>query len=115
MTILSGQTLVESAAARRVTPVAEILDWTFKALGVVSAILFGVWAPMGYVLAREGNASNDEAQNALLEELKAMRKEQKDMLEVMHRMAQSLYGLGEFRVWDHCRRHPVVSPLVIYD
>ena len=38
-----------------------LLDRVLKILGVASAILFGIWAPISYKIIADGNAGNDAA------------------------------------------------------
>ncbi|KAF2110468.1 hypothetical protein BDV96DRAFT_584039 [Lophiotrema nucula] len=107
-TTISGKTMCENSQKRAA---AEALDWIFKTLGMLSAVVFGIWAPISYKLAQEGNASNDEAQRqlleaqrALIEEMKEMRKQQAALIETMGMMAGTLYKLGEFESWNYCQK-----------
>src|SRR6187549_3486716 len=48
------------------------LDWALKVLGVASAILFGIWAPISYQATKSGNSDNDASQSELSSSLYAL-------------------------------------------
>jgi hypothetical protein len=49
-----------------------ILDWALKLVCATCAVLFGIWAPVSYQLQKDGNKSNDVAQEDLRREVSAL-------------------------------------------
>ncbi|KAF2003856.1 hypothetical protein P154DRAFT_73274 [Amniculicola lignicola CBS 123094] len=82
--------------------VASILDRLLKVLGVLSAIVFGIWAPITYIATLKSNHSNDEAQRLLLEELKRMNSAQSALIKEMEAMRGKFEILAESKVWEFC-------------
>lgn len=86
-----------------------ILDWALKILGVASAILFGIWAPISYKITADGNAGNDEAQASLMSEISSMRDEAKtaasalqSAVSALSKVQDQLNNIGLLRAWEFC-------------
>jgi hypothetical protein len=77
-----------------------LLDWTLKILGVASAILFGVWAPISYKITADGNAGNDAAQASLMSEIISLRKQAATAASEQHSAQQSAASLQESAVTE---------------
>ncbi|KAF2003855.1 hypothetical protein P154DRAFT_561011 [Amniculicola lignicola CBS 123094] len=71
------------------------LDWTLKFLGVVSAVLFGIWAPVSYQAQTSGNKSSDEVQSKLVERVESLGEDMEALRSVVE-------GLGKLRAWEIC-------------
>ncbi|KAF1960462.1 hypothetical protein CC80DRAFT_489596 [Byssothecium circinans] len=57
------------------SPSERLLDRLLRLIGAVCAITFGIWAPLSYKLQKDGNKSNDAAQDDLRKEVKGLRAE----------------------------------------
>ncbi|KAF2192134.1 hypothetical protein K469DRAFT_306179 [Zopfia rhizophila CBS 207.26] len=84
-----------SCQSRPISPIEFLLDWTLKILGVVSAILFGIWAPVSYRATTNGNLSNDEAQDQVIARLEYIAQEMQDLKKRMN-------SFGGLRAWEFC-------------
>ncbi|ORY10668.1 hypothetical protein BCR34DRAFT_345467 [Clohesyomyces aquaticus] len=92
------------------TPKTEfMLDWAFKILGVASAILFGVWAPISYQATKSGNADNDEAQKELSRRMAALNSQgqaasmlQASAATALASLQRNVGSFGLLRVWEFC-------------
>ncbi|KAF2632793.1 hypothetical protein BU25DRAFT_82689 [Macroventuria anomochaeta] len=96
------------------------LDWTLKILGVACAILFGIWAPISFKLASDGNKENDASQKAVFSQLGDMRQQaataaqmqnaaatamanvQFAAANVMAEVQHQLDRMGKLRAWEFC-------------
>jgi uncharacterized protein YlxW (UPF0749 family) len=95
---LSGtKTLVDEDLApsntkisRHVCALGLVVDWIVKVVGLVAAVLFGVWAPISYRATMQGNTSNDDSQMKLLEELQKISEVQIRMLQEIRNMKTEL-------------------------
>lgn len=97
-----------------------LLDWALKILGVASAILFGIWAPISYKITADGNAGNDAAQASLMSEMSSMRDEaataasaQRDAVSALANVQNQLDNVGLIWAWDFCsgRDDPVCTEI----
>ncbi|KAF1365944.1 hypothetical protein EJ07DRAFT_170687 [Lizonia empirigonia] len=97
-----------------------LLDWALKILGVASAILFGIWAPISYKIMADGNAGNDAAQASLMSEMSSMRDEaataasaQRDVVSALANVQHRLDNVGLIWAWDFCsgREDPVCTEI----
>lgn len=64
-------------------------------LAVLSAILFGIWAPVSYRLQDLGNKSNDVSQTQLMQKIERMGSEVEGLKRQMERVAL-------LRAWEFC-------------
>jgi hypothetical protein len=86
-----------------------ILDWALKILGVATAILFGIWAPISYKITADGNAGNDEAQASLMSAISSMRDEaktaafaQRSAATALSKVQNQLANIGLLRAYEIC-------------
>ena len=80
----------------RPTAVIEtIFQWALKIIGVASAIVFGVWAPISYRLQQDGNRSNDETQEVLISRMT-------DLIERVDDLERSLREIGKLKAMEVC-------------
>ncbi|PSN68555.1 hypothetical protein BS50DRAFT_674943 [Corynespora cassiicola Philippines] len=93
-----------------------LLDWSLKILGVLAAVLFGIWAPISYNATAEGNDKNDAAQTELVEKLDAMSsqaslaanaqsavlEEQASLASEMASVKSRIQELAVLRAWEFC-------------
>lgn len=86
---------LNQARAIRPSSTESILHWTLKFLGVTSAVLFGVWAPISYRLQVAGNKSNDDAQDKLLERVE-------ELVRRVEGVEEALGALGRLRALEFC-------------
>jgi hypothetical protein len=77
------------------SPLEHLADWVLKAMGVASAILFGIWAPVSYRLQDTSNKSSDESQKRLITKIDRLGEEMEDL---KHQM----YGLAVLRALEFC-------------
>lgn len=86
-----------------------LLDWTMKILGVASAVLFGIWAPISYKVTADGNAGNDDAQKSLMSEISEIRRgaatlaaAQQSANSAIAKLQDQLDNIGLLRAWEFC-------------
>lgn len=86
-----------------------LLDWALKILGVASAILFGIWAPISYKITADGNAGNDAGQASLMSEISSMKEEaaaaataQASAALVISKVQAQLDNVGLIWAWNFC-------------
>ena len=82
--------------SRIVSPTEFMFDWILKVVAVLSAILFGIWAPVSYRLQDSGNKSSDEAQDRLVQKMDKMGQEIEGLKAQMNSLAV-LRGMGVLR------------------
>jgi hypothetical protein len=90
-----------------------LLDWTLKILGVASAILFGIWAPISFKLTADGNAGNDAAQTSLMSVQTSMMSEMSSLKVAQKSAADVLDNIGIIWAWEFCngKDHPLCSDI----
>lgn len=86
-----------------------LLDWTIKVLGVASAILFGIWAPISYKATSDGNADNNESQDNLVSKLNDMSAQATSAADLQSSAASGISvlqarmsKLATLSVWEFC-------------
>ena len=80
---------------RIISTTESALDWILKVLGVASAILFGIWAPVSYRLQNVGNKSSDDAQAQFMQKMERMRRE-------IEELKGNMNSLAVLRAWEFC-------------
>ncbi|KAH7119888.1 hypothetical protein B0J11DRAFT_570299 [Dendryphion nanum] len=87
----------------------SILDWSLKVLGVAAAVLFGIWAPISYKAANDGNKANDETQQEMISKLEAMGKQaaqgsthDQDIAAAIRGVGSRMDQLATLRLWEFC-------------
>lgn len=89
------------------------LDWTVKILALIVAIFFGVWAPLSYKAAADGNNSNDASQSSLMAQVNQLSSAQTSAAYVQSRAAQTqsvmlasiesrIGAMGQLALLDFC-------------
>ena len=81
-------------------------DWMVKGLGLVAAILFGVWAPLSFFTTKEMDSQNNETQEKLVSSMSALSSIQdaastaqsKSLSEIVQRFK----AIGELQVAQYC-------------
>ncbi|KZM19727.1 hypothetical protein ST47_g9255 [Ascochyta rabiei] len=86
-----------------------LVDWTLKILGVASAILFGIWAPISYKITADSNAGNDASQASLMSEISSMRNEaataasaQRSIVSALAKVQNQLDNAGLIKAFEFC-------------
>ncbi|KAF2255140.1 hypothetical protein BU26DRAFT_547169 [Trematosphaeria pertusa] len=93
-----------------------LLDWSLKVLGVASAILFGIWAPISYKATANGNADNNASQDSLVSRLDEMNEqassasslqssalyEARSAALALSAVRAKMNGLATLKVWEFC-------------
>ena len=97
-----------------------LLDWTLKVLGVASAILFVIWAPMSYKATADGNNENNASQDQLmgrLDSLSDLGVKVSNLASMRISIASGvaslndkLDGMGVLRVWEFCATQATAVP-----
>ncbi|KAF2476752.1 uncharacterized protein BDR25DRAFT_375864 [Lindgomyces ingoldianus] len=118
--IVRSDTEMELAAQLVTKPrrlfVSAVLDWILKTLGAISAVIFGIWAPITYYTSVKWNTSNDESQRqlleaitmqelmtrALLDEIQKMNAVQSRLYEEMAGVRAMVENVGELKAWEFC-------------
>ena len=82
-------------------------DWMVKGLGLVAAILFGVWAPLSFFTTKNMDSQNNEVQEKLVSSVGALSSMQdaastaqsKSLSEILKRFS----AIGELQVAQYCK------------
>lgn len=87
----------------RLTSTREyMLDWALKVLGILSAILFGIWAPVSYRAQTSGNASNDDAQAYLNTKIDTLNDKVQELGEDLDELRRVVEFDTRLKVWQFC-------------
>ena len=84
--------------SRQISAREYALDWAVKCLGVLTAVLFGIWAPVSYHAQTTGNASQDIAQNQLVDKVERLGEE-------IESLKERVSWEGVLRAWEYCEGH----------
>jgi hypothetical protein len=79
------------------SPREYLLDWIIKFLGIATAILFGIWAPVSYSAQVDGNKNDDEAQARLVERVE-------ELVDEIKGLKSKMDFDGALRAWEFCDR-----------
>ncbi|KAF2476746.1 uncharacterized protein BDR25DRAFT_339645 [Lindgomyces ingoldianus] len=84
-----------SCQTRPITSTEHFIDWAIKVVGVAAAVLFGIWAPVSYRAQMSGNASNDDAQERLVDQMEKLAGE-------VERLGRKMEEVAALRGWEFC-------------
>lgn len=89
------ETLTGEKRLRPTAVLETVFQWALKIMGVASAIVFGVWAPISYRLQQDGNKSNDQAQEKLVARVL-------DLIERVEDVERALRDISRLKAVEVC-------------
>ena len=106
-----------SIAPRAVRFEEFICDWMVKALGLIAAILFGIWAPLSYKATRDGDGSNAAAQASLMSAMGAVSSIQSSAAaqqsSALSELVAQYSAMGKLQAVQYCETYTVSKNRVI--
>ena len=107
-----------SIAPRAVRFEEFICDWMVKALGLIAAILFGIWAPLSYKATRDGDGSNAAAQASLMSAISAVSSIQSSAASkqsnALSEIAAQYSAMGKLQAVRYCETYTVSKNRVVF-
>jgi hypothetical protein len=87
----------------------KFLEWTLKVLGFAAACIFGIWAPLSYKAAVDGNSGN----NAVQQQASAAASQQSiaasQQSVALYAMNSRIGAIGQLWLYDFCLTQTVRS------
>ncbi|KAF2110470.1 hypothetical protein BDV96DRAFT_651106 [Lophiotrema nucula] len=81
-----------------------MFDWTLKVLGILSTVLFGIWAPVSYKAQTSGNASNDDAQAYLNTQIDNLNDRVQELGEELIGLKKIAEFEARLKAWQFCEQ-----------